>query len=119
MAGIATKGSRRRGRRRAGRAGLGLLVGQVTLRHRDHELDAVELVDFRGARVVADGATVRTVDIKKVQDILAGEQDVPLPRNAHTDLSYTQCCEEHEYGLYTAMAKKAREVAGIADFRQW
>lgn len=71
------------------------------------------------AVAVADGATVRTVDIKKVQDILAGEQDVPLPRNAHTDLSYTQCCEEHEYGLYTAMAKKAREVAGIADFRQW
>lgn len=71
------------------------------------------------AVAVADGATVRNVNIKKVQDILAGEQDVPLPRNEHTDPSYTQLCEEHEYGLYTAMAKKAREATGIADFRQW
>ena len=59
------------------------------------------------------------MNIKKVQDILAGEQDVPLPRNRHTDPSYTQLCETHDYGLYTAMAKKAREAAGIDDFRQW
>ena len=71
------------------------------------------------AVAAADGTAVREVDIRKVQDILAGEQDVPLPRNAHTDPAYTQCCEEHEYGLYTAMAKKAKEAAGIADFRQW
>jgi hypothetical protein len=44
---------------------------------------------------------------------------VPLPRNPHTDPSYTELCEAHEYGLYTAMAKKAQEAAGIADFRQW
>ena len=67
----------------------------------------------------AEGTTVRNVDIKRVQDILAGEQDVPLPRNPHTDPSYTELCEAHEYGLYTAMAKKAQEAAGIADFRQW
>ena len=71
------------------------------------------------AVAVADHTTVRDVDIRKVQDILAGEQDVPLPRNGHTDPSYTALCEEHEYGLYTAMARKAREAAGIADFRQW
>ncbi len=71
------------------------------------------------AVAVADGTTVHAVDIKKVQDILAGEQDVPLPRNGHTDKSYTECCEAHQYGLYTAMAKQAREAAGIADFRQW
>lgn len=72
------------------------------------------------AAVAVDaGTTVRDVDIRKVQDILAGEQDVPLPRNAHTDPSYTRLCEEHAYGLYTAMAKQAREAAGIAGFRQW
>ena len=71
------------------------------------------------AAAVADGCAARDVNIKKVQDILAGEQDVPLPRNRHTDPSYTQLCETHDYGLYTAMAKKAREAAGIDDFRQW
>ena len=50
---------------------------------------------------------------------IAGFRSVPLPRNEHTDPSYTALCEEHEYGLYTVMAKKAREAAGIADFRQW
>ena len=35
-------------------------------------------------------------------------------------LQYTQCCEEHEYGLYTELARKAREEAnGIKDYRQW
>ena len=71
------------------------------------------------AVAVANGTTVRDVDIRRVQDILAGEQDVPLPRNEHTDPSYTALCEEHEYGLYTGMAKKAREAADISGFRQW
>lgn len=72
------------------------------------------------AVAVADGTTVRQVDIKKVQDILAGEQDVPLPRNEHTDPGYTECCEAHQYGLYTALAKQAKEAAdGVSGYRQW
>ena len=63
------------------------------------------------AVAVADGATARTVDIKKVQDILARDQDVPLPRNQYTDPSYMQNVVDHEYGLYTDLAKKAREQA--------
>jgi len=59
------------------------------------------------AVAVMDGTGVRNVNIKKVQDILV-EQDVPLPRNEKTDPSYTECCEEHEYGLYTDLARKAR-----------
>ena len=71
------------------------------------------------AVAVADGTTVRSVDIKKVQDILC-DQDVPLPRNAKTDPSYTECCEQHEYGLYTGLAQKARESAGgMKAYRQW
>ena len=78
------------------------------------------------AVAVANGTTVRDVDIRRVQDILAGEQDVPLPRNEHTDHSYTELCEEHEYGLYTDLAKeaaRARKENGESDsikaFRQW
>ncbi len=72
------------------------------------------------AVMVADGSTAHTVNISKVQDILAGEQDVPLPRNAHTDASYTECLVEHEYGLYTPMAKKARETHDAAGtYRHW
>ena len=78
------------------------------------------------AVAVANGTTVRDVDIRRVQDILAGEQDVPLPRNEHTDPSYTEMCEEHEYGLYTDLAKeaaRARKENGESDsikaFRQW
>lgn len=69
------------------------------------------------AVAVENGTNVRNVDIKKVQDILV-EQDVPLPRHDKVDPSYTACCEEHEYGLYTDLAKRAREE-GLADFRQW
>ena len=72
------------------------------------------------AVVVADGSTTHTVDIPKIQDILAGEQDVPLPRNAHTDKSYTECLIAHEYGLYTAAAKRARESHDAAGaYRHW
>ena len=72
------------------------------------------------AVAVQQGTGTHDVDIRRVQDILAGEQDVPLPRNEHTDKSYTELCEEHEYGLYTELAKKARaEADGLKDYRQW
>ena len=72
------------------------------------------------AVAIQDGTTTHGVNIKKVQDILAGEQDVPLPRNEHTDSSYTECVESHEYGLYTDMAKAAKEKAEeLGKFRQW
>ena len=72
------------------------------------------------AVICKDGSSTHTVDVKKVQDILAGEQDVPLPRNEHTDISYTQCLEEHEYGLYTEMAKTARAANDAAGtYRHW
>ena len=71
------------------------------------------------AVAVRDGTTVRDVDIKKVQDILV-EQDVPLPRNPKTDPSYIECCQAHEYGLYTELAQKAKaEVDGLKSYRQW
>ena len=71
------------------------------------------------AVAIADGTTLRNVDIRKVQDILAGEQDVPLPRNVHTDISYTECAEEHEYGLYTVEAKNAIAAAGKVEHFEW
>ena len=68
------------------------------------------------------GTTVHNVDIRRVQDILV-DQDVPLPRNEKfhaKDPSYQECVEEHQYGLYTAMAKKAREDREKFDaYRQW
>ena len=71
------------------------------------------------AVAVADNANVREVNIRKVQDILC-EQDVPLPRNPKTDKSYTELCEEFEYGLTTELAKKAREEAEkVKAYRQW
>ena len=72
------------------------------------------------AVAVADGTTAHSVDIKKVQDILAGEQNVPLPRNEHTDKSYMENLVEHEYGLYTPAAKKAIEAKDAAGtYRHW
>lgn len=66
-----------------------------------------------------DGTNVRNVDIKKVQNILI-DQDVPLPRNSRVDKAYMQCVEEHMYGTYTELAKKARaEADGLKSFRQW
>ena len=76
------------------------------------------------AVAVSDGVGAHAVDIKKVQDILV-EQDVPLPRNDKfraKDPSYEALVEEKQYGLYTAMAKAAREEADKASlnaFRQW
>ena len=63
------------------------------------------------AVAIADKTTVRNVNIKKVQEILARDQDVPLPRNPYTDPSYTQNVIDHQYGLYTEIAKKAQEEA--------
>ena len=69
-----------------------------------------------------DGTSVRNVNIKKVQDILV-DQDVPLPRNEKfnaKDPTYMELVEEKEYGLYTDMARRAREEAdSLNKFRQW
>ena len=71
------------------------------------------------AVATADGVNVRCVDVRKVQNILI-DQDVPLPRNDRVDKAYTEICEAHEYGLYTDLAKKAREQAdGLKEYRQW
>jgi hypothetical protein len=53
------------------------------------------------------------VDIKRVQDILVVDQDVPLPRHPKTDPDLEEFCEEREYGLYTEVAKEA-QAAGDA-----
>lgn len=73
------------------------------------------------AVAIKNGTTLKDVDIQTVQDILAGEQDVPLPRNSHTDISLTECCIEHEYGLYTDAAKKAiaNSTEGTVKFYEW
>lgn len=70
------------------------------------------------AVAIADGTGAHSVDIRKVQDILAGEQDVPLPRNSHTDPSYAELAKEKQYGLYTAAAKLAKETGDALAFRQ-
>ena len=70
------------------------------------------------AVAVANSTSVRDVDIRRVQDILAGEQDVPLPRNSHTDPSYTELCEEKHYGLYTNLAKLAAQGDSLDAYRQ-
>ena len=76
------------------------------------------------AVAVADGVGAHAVDVRKVQDILV-DQDVPLPRNEKfraKDPSLEALVEEKEYGLYTLMAKKAREEAdkaSLKNFRQW
>lgn len=71
------------------------------------------------AVATADQTTVRTVNIRKVQDILV-DQDVPLPRHPGVDPSYTECCEAHEYGLFTDMAKAAKtDKDYFKNFRQW
>ncbi|MCQ2406437.1 MAG: FAD-dependent oxidoreductase [Oscillospiraceae bacterium] len=75
------------------------------------------------AVAVADGVSVKEVNIKKVQDILVS-QDVPLPRRDDVDASYTELCKAHNYGLDTALAKKAKAAAegkgeDISKYRQW
>ena len=72
------------------------------------------------AAVAADqGTNVRKVDIKRVQDILV-EQDVPLPRRKDVDSKYTDLLEENEYGLYTKLAKEAKDnPEAVMKFRQF
>lgn len=74
------------------------------------------------AVAVMDGTSVRKVAIKKVQDILV-EQDVPLPRNEKfraKDPGYEEMVKEHEYGLYTELAKREQASEGaIKQYRQW
>ncbi len=60
------------------------------------------------AVAVDQGTTTKDVDIKRVQDILV-EQDVPLPRRKDVDPIYTEVVEANEYGLYTQLAKMAKE----------
>ena len=60
------------------------------------------------AVAVEKGTTVRDVDIKRVQDILV-EQDVPLPRRKDVDPELTELVEANDYGLYTKLAKMAKE----------
>jgi hypothetical protein len=67
-----------------------------------------------------DGSSTHPLEISKVQSILAGEQDVPLPRNPHTDSSYTENVKAHEYGLYTEAARKAIDAKDAAGtYRHW
>jgi hypothetical protein len=65
------------------------------------------------AVALEQGTNVRNVDIKRVQDILVVDQDVPLPRHPKTDPDLEEFCEEREYGLYTEVAKEA-QAAGDA-----
>jgi hypothetical protein len=70
------------------------------------------------AVAMADGTSVRDVDIRKVQNILI-DQDVPLPRNERVDKSYTELCEQYNYGLYTDLAKKMKaDAEELKEYRQ-
>jgi len=60
------------------------------------------------AVAVTDNSTVHDVNIERVQDILV-EQDVPLPRRKDVDPAYTELLEQNQYGLYTELAKIAKE----------
>ena len=66
------------------------------------------------AVAVADNVGTHGVDIRKVQNILV-DQNVPLPRNERVDPCYEELCRENEYGLYTDMARKAKEDPTILD----
>ncbi|MCL2125960.1 MAG: FAD-dependent oxidoreductase [Oscillospiraceae bacterium] len=70
------------------------------------------------AVAVIKGTGTHDVDIKRVQDILV-EQNVPLPRHASVGKEYGELVEEHEYGLYTELAKMARDdPEEFAKYRQ-
>lgn len=62
---------------------------------------------------VLEGTTTHNVNIKRVQDILCHEQDVPLPRQDNTDPELVRQLEEYKYGTMTPMAKKIRAEAGL------
>jgi len=60
------------------------------------------------AIAVEKGTGAHDVDIRAVQSVLV-DQNVPLPRNDKVDRCYTELVEEYNHGLYTELAKKARE----------
>ena len=62
---------------------------------------------------VQEGTTTHNVNIRRVQDILCHEQDVPLPRQDNTDPELVRQLEEYQYGTMTPMAKKTRAAAGL------
>lgn len=62
---------------------------------------------------VREGTTTHNVNIRRVQDILCHEQDVPLPRQDNTDPELVRQLEEYQYGTMTPMAKKTRAAAGL------
>ncbi|MBR3401751.1 MAG: FAD-dependent oxidoreductase [Parasporobacterium sp.] len=73
------------------------------------------------AVAIQQGTGTHDVDIRTVQDILV-EQDVPLPRNEKfhaIDPTYQECVEEHQYGLYTALAAKYREEGDNVKVYHW
>ena len=65
------------------------------------------------AIALKDGTTVRNVDIKKVQKILAYDQDVPLPRMDNTDQSIVEDLKACNYGRDTERNKAIRAKAGL------
>ena len=70
------------------------------------------------AVAVTDSTGVRDVNIQRVQDILV-EQDVPLPRHSDVDQELMELCEEHEYGLYTELAREAaKDINSLKTYRQ-
>ena len=60
------------------------------------------------AIAVEKGTGAHDVDIRAVQSVLV-DQNVPLPRNDKVEKCYTELVEEFQHGLYTDLAKKARE----------
>ncbi len=62
---------------------------------------------------VAEGTTTHNANIRRIQDILCHEQDVPLPRQDNTDPELVRQLEEYQYGTMTPMAKKIRATAGL------
>ena len=60
------------------------------------------------AVALKDGVGTHDVNIRTVQDILV-DQNVPLPRNPRVDSAYDELVKEFDHGLYTEMARKARE----------
>jgi len=71
------------------------------------------------AVALKNGTNVRNVDIKEVQNILV-DQDVPIPRHPKTDPSLMKLLEDHDYGLYTNLARLAKEKPEeFKKYRQW
>jgi len=65
------------------------------------------------AVAINEGTTTHNVNVKRVQDILCMEQDVPLPRRENTDPELIRELEESKYGTMSEAAKKVRSEAGM------